>query len=103
MPKKITQTINSPKLMITLSLTNNTFSNLLDLVSLDFTKINNGIFIKNNSDNDDVSIKFTDVSNTTNTIDLIKNDNIFIEANDISSIQLKRLSANPTSISIIAN
>ena len=105
MTKKLTQKINPPKLMVSLSLTNGSFLNLTDIITLDFSKINNGIFIKNNSDEngDIISIKFSDVSNTTNIIELINNDNIFIEHDNISTLQLKKISSNPISMSILVN
>lgn len=105
MSKNITEKINSPNLMITLSLSNDEFSYLTDLVNLNFTKINNGIFIKNNSNSngDIISIKFSDILNSFNTIEIINNDNIFIEIDDITKLQLKRQSSNPVSVSILAN
>lgn len=105
MPKFVTQVINSPKLMASLSISNNEFVNLTDLINLSFIKINNGVFIKNNSDinGDVISVKISNVLNTTNTIEIINNDNVFIELDKISELQIKSLSANPILISIIAN
>jgi hypothetical protein len=105
MPKFITQVINSPKLMASLLINNTQFENLTNLINLNFNKINNGIFIKNNSDvnGDVISLKLSNVLNTTNTIEIINNDNVFIELDKISELQIKSLSANPILISIIAN
>jgi len=105
MPKFVTQVINSPKLMASLLISNNEFVNLTDLINLSFIKINNGVFIKNNSDinGDVISVKISNVLNTTNTIEIINNDNVFIELDKISELQIKSLSANPILISIIAN
>ena len=105
MPKFITQVINSPKLMASLLISNNEFVNLTDLINLSFIKINNGVFIKNNSDTngDVISVKISNVLNTTNTIEIINNDNVFIELDKISELQIKSLSANSILISIIAN
>jgi len=105
MPKFITQVINSPKLMASLLISNNEFVNLTDLINLSFIKINNGVFIKNNSDinGDVISVKISNVLNTTNTIEIINNDNVFIELDKISELQIKSLNGNPILISIIAN
>ena len=105
MPKFITQVINSPKLMASLLINNTQFENLTNLINLNFNKINNGIFIKKNSDvnGDVISLKLSNVLNTTNTIEIINNDNVFIELDKISELQIKSLSANPILISIIAN
>jgi hypothetical protein len=105
MPKFVTQVINSPKLMASLLISNTEFVNLTDLINLSFIKINNGVFIKNNSDTngDVISVKISNVLNTTNTIEIINNDNVFIELDKISELQIKSLSANPILISIIAN
>lgn len=105
MPKFVTQVINSPKLMASLLISNNEFVNLTDLINLSFIKINNGVFIKNNSDinGDVISVKISNVLNTTNTIEIINNDNVFIELDKISELQIKSLNGNPILISIIAN
>lgn len=105
MPKFVTQVINSPKLMASLSISNNEFVNLTDLINLSFIKINNGVFIKNNSDinGDVISVKISNVLNTTNTIEIINNDNVFIELDKISELQIKSLNGNQILISIIAN
>jgi hypothetical protein len=105
MSKNITQVINPPKLMITLSLSNDEFQYLTDLVSVDFSSINNGVFVKNNSSGSGqiVSVKIANVTNVANTIELINDDNIFIELDTISNLQLKGDSTTPRSVSIFVN
>jgi len=104
MPKFITQVINSPKLMASLLINNTEFVNLTNLINLNFNKINNGIFIKNNSDTNGgvISLRLSNILNTTNTLQIINNDNIFIEHDKISELQIKS-SANNMLISIIVN